>query len=218
MPYKYDTCPQCGNRKDVRAKKCAECQRNRGPQTTMEQRFWMKVDRRGPDECWPWKGTKLRHGYGVLYKPGKTSEYVRAHRFSWSLVNGPIPDGMVICHRCDNPNCVNPAHLFVGSIADNNHDRNAKGRDGRAVGEANGAHTHPEKVARGSGHYAARLTDAQVAAIRLAKPATGVHQAAARVADEYGISKAHVIHIWYGYKWKHLETPPGSIKRRNPVL
>lgn len=94
-----------------------------------EARFWSKVDRRGPDECWPWRGRVNPDGYG-LFDLGKTA--TTAHRVAWELSNGePIPKDLLGCHTCDNPPCVNPAHLFIGTIADNNRDRTTKGRDGR---------------------------------------------------------------------------------------
>lgn len=74
-----------------------------------EERFWLKVDRRGPDECWPWIGGHDSGGYGSFGEaPGKPT---RAHRFSYELLVGPIPDGLVIDHLCRNRGCVNPTHL-----------------------------------------------------------------------------------------------------------
>jgi hypothetical protein len=86
------------------------------------------VDRRGPDECWPWTGGKQGKGYGQFYRRKGVPE--GAHRFSWELANGrPIPLGRMVMHSCDNPPCVNPAHLSVGTCADNNRDKTAKGRN-----------------------------------------------------------------------------------------
>ena len=73
------------------------------------RRFWEKVDKRGPDECWLWMGAQTSGGYGTFWVEGKPN--VRAHRFSYALANGPIPDGTVVDHRCDVHLCVNPAHL-----------------------------------------------------------------------------------------------------------
>jgi hypothetical protein len=92
-----------------------------------EQRFWEKVDRRGPDQCWLWTAALTGNGYGVIRLDTHLPR-VQAHRASWMLSNGPIPDGLWVLHRCDTPRCVNPAHLFLGTRADNVQDMIAKGR------------------------------------------------------------------------------------------
>lgn len=95
---------------------------------TPEQRFWSFVDRRGDNDCWLWQG-------GTNYPPNDYGQFkvrgrsTRAHQFSYRLHHGPIPQGMVVCHSCDTPRCVNPAHLWVGTYLDNSRDRNAKGRE-----------------------------------------------------------------------------------------
>jgi hypothetical protein len=110
----------------------------------IEERFWERVDKRGPEECWEWAGSRHIRGYGFL------SGYGFAHRYSWELNNNKaIPFQMCICHHCDNPGCVNPDHLFLGTQKDNMQDCARKGRLNSAKGAKNGTHTHPEKVARG---------------------------------------------------------------------
>lgn len=89
---------------------------------TVEERFWSKVER-GP-ACWVWTSTLNNKGYGVFYLAGK---HVYAHRMAWFLTHGVMPDDFV-CHRCDNPQCVRPDHLWLGSNSDNIHDSIAKGR------------------------------------------------------------------------------------------
>jgi hypothetical protein len=92
-------------------------------------RLWARVTIAGPDECWPWQErSRLREGYGKMYVAGRV---LPAHRIVWTLVNGPVPVGLFVLHRCDNPPCCNPAHLFLGTKADNTHDMIAKGRHRR---------------------------------------------------------------------------------------
>ncbi len=101
---------------------------------TEEERFWSKVDKSaGPDGCWLWTGTRAYHGaYGQFQFHSKAAGSARAHRLSWELTYGEVLDDKVfVCHRCDVPLCVNPAHLFIGTPADNMHDCIAKGRNSR---------------------------------------------------------------------------------------
>ncbi len=92
------------------------------------ERFWEKVEvRRREDECWEWHGAKAR-GYGQIVKAGRGGKLLRAHRVSWELEHGPIPDGLIVRHRCDNRGCVNPSHLELGTRKDNNHDMSVRDR------------------------------------------------------------------------------------------
>lgn len=102
-----------------------------------EHRFWKAVDKNGPvhpvhGRCWTWVGGRSPKGYGNICAP----KSMRAHRYSYLLHIGQIPDGLFVLHKCDNPSCVNPNHLFTGTHADNHADRNSKGR--QAKGETNG--------------------------------------------------------------------------------
>lgn len=102
----------------------------RRPPLPLEARFWAKVDRSaGDDSCWVWKPMAGMNDYGRLKFGGPTNKIVRAHRYSWELHNGPIPEGLFVCHHCDRPHCCNPRHLFLGTQVDNMRDKVAKGRN-----------------------------------------------------------------------------------------
>lgn len=155
-------------------------------------RFWAKVVKgAGKNSCWLWLGCKLSKGYGQLTVNGNKH---LAHRFSWELFFGPIPAELFVLHHCDVPACVNPAHLWLGTNADNMRDRNAKGR--QASGKRSGAYTHPERVLRGERHPRAKLTKAQVVAIRRA---TGLHR---EIATRFGISRTQVCQIRRHLYWR----------------
>lgn len=132
-------------------------------------RFWARVDKRGPDECWEWKGARMQQGYGrFCFK----EETLRAHRVSWALAHGPIPDGLFVCHRCDNPPCVNPAHLFLGTRQDNMRDMVQKGRHPSKT-EEYPLTQHPSLRPHGERNTSTKLTDEQVDEIRrLSQPGT----------------------------------------------
>jgi hypothetical protein len=93
-------------------------------------RFWSNVDARGFDECWLWTGGKDKDGYG---KVGFDYKHYRAHRVSYALSRDGIDPSLLVCHTCDTPSCVNPKHLFQGTVLINNRDRDAKGRNGRSL-------------------------------------------------------------------------------------
>lgn len=102
----------------------------RGKSRPLRERFWSKVDRSGgPDACWPWTASLRGKGYGAISVGGKNRI---APRVAWHLANGPLADGENVLHRCDNRLCCNPAHLFLGSLSDNNWDMAKKGRHGRS--------------------------------------------------------------------------------------
>lgn len=93
----------------------------------LAKRFWPKVEK--TEHCWTWSGAKNRRGYGWLHNGSRTTRKpMRAHRASWEIHFGKIPDGLWVLHRCDNPPCVRPDHLFLGTRTDNMRDCAAKGR------------------------------------------------------------------------------------------
>jgi hypothetical protein len=143
----------------------------------MPQRFWGRVDRSG--DCWEWRGNFMWQGYGVFWIDGQNR---MAHRVSWSLAFCPIPRGQMVLHHCDNTSCVNPAHLFLGTQADNMTDKVTKGR--QASGERAGT---------------ARLTRETVAAIRRAADAGETGKALAR---RFGVGNSQACRIIRGESWK----------------
>lgn len=166
-------------------------------------RFWTKVTK-GPG-CWEWQAGMTSHGYGQ-FNPGNKQNPMNAHRACWLIVNGPIPKGIVVCHRCDNRTCVNPEHLFLGTPGDNVRDMYAKGRG--LVGERNPAYgsgplrqpTTGER-ARGEDHGVAKLTEDQVMEIR-ARYAGGMTQV--ELAEEFEISQPTISQVVRRLTWAHV--------------
>jgi hypothetical protein len=141
-------------------------------------------------ECREWQRSRNDDGYGRLTFEGKRD---KAHRVAYVLAKGPVPDGLCVCHTCDNPPCCNPAHLFLGTKNENNLDKQAKGR-------ARGGGANPNPV-RGSSHGQAKLTDHEVMAIRAAW-AKGEQQTT--LARQHGVSLSTVHLIVHRKHWRHL--------------
>ena len=159
---------------------------------TTEQRFFIKVDKQStlhpysPElgNCWHWKGFKNRQGYGEFFFNGKKRS---AHRCSWRIFNGEIPDGLFVCHSCDNPSCVNPSHLFIGSAKDNSRDMVLKGRQPHQRGELCGR---------------AKLKNHQVIEIRRRYNFGGTTMR--KLASEFGVACSKICYIVNRKYWNHI--------------
>lgn len=156
-------------------------------------RFWLKVRIRGPDECWPWAASRSTRGYGVFHSLSRTDggvladKTIRASRVAYTIANGPFPLEMCICHRCDNPPCVNPRHLFLGKPTHNLCDASKKGRLPHGK-------DHPRDNAK--------LTEEEVRQIRDIYAGGGIsHRTLAR---KWGVGKRTVGNIITRETWKHV--------------
>lgn len=149
-------------------------------------------------DCWEWTGGKTVAGYGLFCTEG--NRHVLAHRFAYELAYGAIPDGLLVCHSCDNPPCCNPDHLWLGNDAVNAADMVAKGRSTR--GDRHGLRQHPEKAAHGERHTHAKLREVDVIAIRTRYAAGGVTMQA--LANEYGINCSAISNVITRRNWKHV--------------
>lgn len=138
----------------------------------LAERFWPKVERRGTRECWEWTGAIVKCGYGqILHSRGRR---VYAHRASWELARGAVPDGLWVLHTCDNRTCVNPDHLFLGTYLTNIWDKTRKGRSAR------------------------KLTEPQVLEIRASTDSR------AALAARYGVSVNMIHYVQMRHSWKHV--------------
>jgi len=151
----------------------------------LADRFKKFVDKSaGPDECWPWMGSRDRHGYGGIRRSagcGRIAPPLKAYRVAWELAVGPIPAGMSVCHRCDNPPCCNPAHLFLATHAENMADKVRKRR-----------HHH------GDTHAFAKLNSDLIVQIR---NSTGSQR---KVGEQFGVSQTLIGLIKRRKIWKHV--------------
>lgn len=161
---------------DGRRPDCKACEGKPARIITPEERFWSKVEK--GEGCWEWTaGVATNNGYGRFWVDVERQHEV-AHRYAWEITNGPIPDGLSVCHHCDNPACVRPDHLFVGTHAENLQDAVLKGK-------------------------IATLTPSDVRKIRKLRNKTNLTQA--EVAERFGVGRGAVEHIERGTTWGWLE-------------
>lgn len=153
---------------------------------SLADRLWEKTVKRGPDECWLFNGRRStsRSGHWQIWHEGKM---IPAHRVSFELLFWPVPKGLCVCHTCDNGACVNPRHLFLGTPAANNADRDRKGR---------------HVALRGSKNGRSNLTEAEVRDIRR-RCREGERQPS--IAASYGITQGGVSNIHRRKTWKHVD-------------
>lgn len=172
-------------------------------------RFWSKVNKDGPtmphmeSPCWVWKAYKNKAGYGQI-KKGRIN--YQSHRIVWIITNGPIPHdssyhGVCVCHRCDNPSCVNPDHLFLGGHKENMLDREEKGRNNTSSALM-ALKLQPECLARGEAHGRAKITAVKVLAMRACYASGGITQR--QLVVQFGVCLASVNKIILRKTWKHL--------------
>lgn len=168
-----------------------------GRRESLATRFWRKVDK--TESCWIWIGERSHNGYGQIRSDEVQQRKRRASHVSWELHYGPIPSETYVLHRCDNPPCVRPDHLFLGTHADNMVDRSAKGRAAR--GSRSGAHQHPEMVPRGESHGMSKLTESAVQHIRQTRPSRAMVLSLAR---QYKVDVSTIWLVFHGKTWRHL--------------
>lgn len=148
-------------------------------------RFWNYVAKKSESECWEWSGSNT-NGYGQITINRKT--YI-AHRVSWFMHNGQIPKGLCVCHICDNPSCVNPNHLFLGTPKDNSRDMVEKGRGVSLRSQCNENGRN-------------KLTEKQVIEIR--RKYIPREYTLSLLAKEYGVSQQNILFIVKYVTWKHV--------------
>ena len=182
-----------------------------------------------PDGCMEWIAGKFPSGYGC-FNAGDSNHSQRSHRASYEHFVGPIPEGLMVLHNCDNPGCVRPDHLRVGTHADNTRDKNERNRN--ATGDKNGTRRHPEKLARGDMHHArlhpermsrgethysrltpeklargeknkaSKLTEQDVIQIRSLFSAGGVTYS--DLARQYGVERPSITRVIKRETWNHV--------------
>lgn len=222
------TCLNCGNSflctayqlKKGWGKYCSHACHSEHRKSQGEERFWSRVDKHGPvpehkpeiGPCWIWTGGMATGGYGSATFRSRST---RAHRLAYQFATGTDPGNKCVCHSCDNPLCVRPDHLWLGTHTDNHRDMETKRRNKH--GDQHWTRTNPEKVqrgdrsyqrrrpdwlARGERHGNARLTEEIVRVMRYARVREGLSYDA--IAIRFGFSKAAVYQAVIGKTWKHV--------------
>jgi hypothetical protein len=185
--YPDKACPQCGVK--IKHRKQAHCShacasaagRPKGP---VPIEFWGRVDKRAQEPCWVWTGSKTNIGYGQTW----TKQGARlAHREAYARAKGPIPDGSIVRHTCDNRLCVNPDHLLVGSLSDNTQDMISRGRNNPPKGARNGMSKITDDIAR-----------------EIRKLAPSFYGRYRELAAHFGISIMTISNVATGKTWKHV--------------
>jgi hypothetical protein len=148
---------------------------------SLEERFWRNVHCPMHSECWLWLAYTNPRGYGMIGRGRRGEGTILAHRLSWEIHHGPIPDGLCVLHRCNNPPCVFPGHLFLGTRADNNR-------------HASECRITP----RGEAHWNSKLTEEQVRTIR------AMPESQSKIAKLFGIGRIAVQNIKSGKTWMWL--------------
>jgi hypothetical protein len=159
-----------------------------GRQLNTPENFWSKVNRKGDNECWEWTAYILLNGYGQITYHNKVWG---SHRLAYTFTHGDIPKEMVVMHTCDNPCCCNPAHLRLGTQADNVHDMISKGRKVNPGGKVSKVHKRKSSLDN-------KLTEDDVRAIRAS------HLTQAELGRKYNVTRANISHIVSGKTWKHV--------------
>jgi hypothetical protein len=159
------------------------------------ERFAANIQTDSSTGCWNWQGAKTSIGYGAL-TIGDPRHLMGTHKIALAIFGAGVPEGLFACHKCDNPACCNPNHLFVGNQQDNMADKVAKGR--QAKGDTINWHLYPETVKRGESHHNAKLNKAAVIDIKTSA-LTG-----AELAIKYNISRSAICAVRKGRMWSHI--------------